>query len=263
MLASLALMTVDHRQHHLDTIRDGLSLVVYPLQYLVNLPSAAGNWASENMSARRTLLEENQQLRARQLLQEVRLQKLYALEAENTRLRELLNSSSKVGEQVLIGELLAVDQDPFRRRVLINKGANAGVFEGQPLLDAYGIMGQVVEVTPFTSSALLITDPSHAIPVQVNRNGLRAIALGTGEADRLEVPHIPNNADIQVGDLLIASGLGQRFPPDYPVATIIEFEKDPTQPYARVVAEPTGHLERSREVLLVSQQHPQPQAVTP
>jgi len=254
MLTSVALMTMDHRQNHLDTIRAGLSLVVYPLQYLVDLPSAAGIWASENLTARATLQEENQQLRARQLLQEVRLQKLYALEAENTRLRELLNSASKVGEQVLIGELLAVDQDPFRRRVLLNKGSDAGVFEGQPLLDAYGVLGQVVEVTPFTSSALLITDPSHAIPVQVNRNGLRAIVLGTGEADRLEIPHIPNNADIQVGDLLITSGLGRRFPPGYPVATVIEFEKDPSLPYARVVAEPAAHLERSREVLLVSLQ---------
>ncbi len=257
MLASLALMTMDHRQHHLNTIRDGLSLAIYPLQYLVNLPSAAGNWASENLAARASLQEENEQLRARQLLQEMRLQKLYSLEAENTRLRELLNSSSKVGEQVLIGELLAVDQDPFRRRVLINKGSDAAVFEGQPLLDAYGVMGQVVQVTPFTSTALLITDPSHATPVQVNRNGLRAIALGTGEADRLEIPHIPNNADIQVGDLLITSGLGRRFPPGYPVATVIEFEKDPSQPYARVVAEPAAHLERSREVLLVSQKVPQ------
>jgi rod shape-determining protein MreC len=251
-------MTVDHRQNHLDTIRAGLSLVVYPLQYLVDLPSAIAHWASDNLSARTTLVEENQQLHARQLLLEVRLQKLYALEAENARLRELLNSASKVGEQVLIGELLAVDQDPFRRRVLINKGSDDGVFEGQPLLDAYGVLGQVVEVTPFTSSALLITDPSHAIPVQVNRNGLRAIALGTGEAERLEIPHIPNNADIQVGDLLITSGLGRRFPPGYPVATITEFEKDPSQPYARVVAEPAAHLERSREVLLVSRTAEEP-----
>lgn len=257
MLTSLALMTMDHRQNHLDTIRDGLSLVVYPLQYIVNLPSAAGQWASENLAAHQTLVEENEQLRARQLLQEMRLQKLYSLETENARLRELLNSASKVGEQVLIGELLAVDQDPFRRRVLINKGAGAGVFEGQPLLDAYGVMGQVVQVTPFTSTALLITDPSHAIPVQVNRNGLRAIALGTGEANRLEIPHIPNNADLQVGDLLITSGLGRRFPPGYPVATIIEFGKDPSQPYARVVAEPAAQLERSREVLLVTQKAPE------
>ncbi len=246
-------MTMDHRQHHLDNIRAGLALVVYPMQYVVNLPSAVGNWASETMATRNTLQEENRQLRERQLLQEVRLQRLFSLEAENARLRELLNSSSKVGEHVLIGELLAVDQDPFQRRVLINKGSGAGVFEGQPLLDAYGVMGQVVEVNELTSTALLITDPSHAIPVQDNRNGLRAIAMGIGEAARLEIPNIPNNADIQVGDLLVTSGLGQRFPPGYPVATITEIEKDPTQPYAHVMATPTAHLERSREVLLVWQ----------
>lgn len=243
---------MDHRQHHLDTIRNGLALVVYPLQYLVNLPSAAGHWASENFAARSSLLDDNEQLHTRQLLLDVRLQKLHALETENARLRELLNSSRKVGEQVLIAELLAVDQDPFRRRVLINKGATAGVVEGQPLLDAHGIMGQVTQVTPFTSTALLITDPSHAIPVQVNRNGLRAIALGTGEPDRLELPHLPNNADIQVGDLLITSGLGQRFPPGYPVAVVTEFERDASQPYARVFAAPAAQLERSREVLLVA-----------
>ncbi len=244
-------MTMDHRQHHLDSIRNGLSLVVYPLRYVVNLPAAIGTWASESLSTRNSLLEENRQLRERQLLQELRLQKLFALETENARLRELLNSTSKVGEHVLISELLAVDQDPFQRRVVLNKGSKDGVFEGQPLLDAYGIMGQVIEVDELTSIGLLITDPSHAIPVQVNRNGQRAIALGIGEADRLEIPHIPNNADVQVGDLLVTSGLGQRFPPGYPVATITEIEKDPTQPFARVMAEPAAHLERSREVLLV------------
>jgi len=254
-------MTMDHRQHHLDNIRAGLALVVYPLQYIVSLPAAIGNWANESLSTRNNLIEENRQLRERQLLLDVRLQKLYALEAENTHLRELLNSSSKVGEHVLIGELLAVDQDPFQRRVVINKGTNDGVFEGQPLLDAFGVMGQIIQVNAISSTGLLITDPNHATPVQVNRNGLRAIALGIGEGDRLEVPHIPNNADIQVGDLLITSGLGQRFPPGYPVATITEIEKDPTQPYARVMAEPAAHLERSREVLLVWHHAAEPTAV--
>jgi len=254
ILASVVLMTVDHRQHHLNTVRNGISILVYPLQQLVDLPSAAAHWAHDNLVSRASLQEENQQLRARQLLLEVRLQKLLSLEAENTRLRELLNSTRKLGEQVLIGELLAVDHEPFRRRILINKGSQAGVFEGQPLLDAYGVLGQVTEVMPFTSHALLITDPNHAIPVQVNRNGLRAIALGTGEVNRLEIPHIPNNADIEVGDLLITSGLGRRFPPGYPVAIITEFEKNPDQPYASVVAEPVAHLERSREILLVSRQ---------
>lgn len=251
-------MVTDHRHDHLRNLRDGLALLVYPLQYLVDLPSATAHWAADNLLTRSALQDENQQLRARQLLLEVRLQKLHALEAENTRLRELMNSTSKLGEQVLISELMAVDQDPFRRRILLNKGSRAGVYEGQPLLDAQGVLGQIVKVMPYTSDALLLTDPNHAIPVQVNRNGLRAIALGTGEPNQLEIPHIPNNADLQVGDLLITSGLGQRFPPGYPVGTIIRFEKDPSQSYAHVIAEPAAQVERSREVLLVVRQNGEP-----
>lgn len=251
MVASITLMTMDHRQHHLDTIRSGISLVIYPLQVLVNLPVDAGHWVSETLSTRNALLEENSELKQRQLLLEARLQKFQALQLENSRLRELLHSSQKIGERVLIGELLAVDQDPFQRQVWINKGSSDNIFKGQPLLDAYGVMGQVIQANPTTSVGMLLTDPNHAIPVQVNRNGLRAIALGIGQPGVLEIPHIPNNADIKVGDLLVTSGLGQRFPPGYPVATISAITIDPTQPYARVTAAPTAHLERSREVLMV------------
>lgn len=251
VITSVVLMTLDHRQHHLESIRAGLSVAVYPLQYVVNLPVALGEWAGEALSTRDRLLEENRDLRLERLKLQARLQKFTDLEAENARLRNLLGSSKKVGEQVLVGELLAVDMDPFKRQILLNKGNNDGVFEGQPLLDAHGIMGQVVHVSSLTSTAMLITDPSHAIPVQISRNGLRAIALGTGEADRIEIPHMPNNADVRIGDLLVTSGLGQRFPPGYPVARISSIDHDPSRPYAQVAAEPTAHLERSREVLLV------------
>lgn len=251
VLVSVLLMTVDHRQQHLETIRAGISVALYPLQYLVNLPMAVGNWTSESLATRTRLLEENELLRRRQLEMELRLQKFAALEAENSRLRAMLQSSRKVAERVLVAELLAIDLDPFKRQVLLNKGTVDGVFEGHPLLDAQGVMGQVIHVSPLTSTAMLLTDPSHAIPVQVNRNGLRAIALGTGEADRLEIPHVPNNADITVGDLLVTSGLGQRFPAGYPVARIADVQKDPTQPYSQVIATPTAELERVREVLLV------------
>lgn len=251
LLVSVALMTLDHREGHLRSIRSGISLVLYPLHYAVNLPVAFGNWASEALSARATLLKENEAYRDKQLILEARLQKLAALETENDRLRDLLQSSRNVAQKLLIAELLAIDLDPFKRKVILNKGADDGVYEGHPLLDAKGVMGQVVHVSPVSSEAMLITDPSHAIPVQVNRNGLRAIALGTGESDQLEIPHIPNNADIKIGDLLVTSGLGQRFPPGYPVATITQIAKDPTRPYAQVVARPTAELERVREVLLV------------
>jgi len=263
VLASLLVMFMDHRQHHLESIRSGISTLVYPLQYAVNLPTAIARWASDNLATRNSLITENQALKDKLFQQEIRLQKFASLETENQRLRELLQSSNANWERVKIAELLSVDFDPFRRQILLNKGSNDGVFEGLPLLDAHGVMGQVIRVTPLTSTAMLLTDPSHGIPVQVNRNGLRAIALGTGVADELEIPHVPNNADVREGDLLVSSGLGMRFPRGYPVATISSVVHDPSEPYARIIARPTAHLERAREVLLVwpqkeREEEPQP-----
>jgi rod shape-determining protein MreC len=251
VLISILFMTVDHRERHLESIRAGLSIALFPLHYLVALPAVVGNWASEALATRTHLVGENSRLRTEHLLLEARLQKYAALESENIRLRDLLQSSVNVAERVLIAELLAVDFDPFKRQVLLNKGTESGVFEGHPLIDANGVMGQVMHVTPFSSTAILLTDPSHALPVQVNRNGLRAIALGIGEPDLLELPHIPNSADIRVGDLLVTSGLDRRFPPGYPAAMVTIVEKDSTLPYARVQARPTADLERIREALLV------------
>jgi len=251
MLVSVVLMTVDHRQNHLDGLRSALSVLVYPLQLLVDLPESAGGWFRETLASRRALAEENARLRTEHLILKAQLQKLEALEAENLRLRELLDSSFKVGERVLIAELLSVDLDPWRHQILINKGSRDGVFVGQPLLDAQGVVGQVIAVTPFTATAMLITDPAHALPVQVNRNGLRSVALGIGSLERLSLPHIPNSADIAAGDLLVTSGLGGRFPPGYPVARVEEVTRDPGQSFARIYARPLAELDRAREVLLV------------
>ena len=173
------------------------------------------------------------------------------MQVENQQLRALLESSKTIGERVLIAELLSVDLDPYKREIVINKGSREGVYAGQPIIDASGVMGQVVHVGPFSSTALLITDPSHALPVQVNRNGLRAIAVGVGSENYIELPHLPNNADILVGDLLVSSGLGCVFPTGYPVGRITQIDTDPSLPFAKVIAEPTARLNRSREVLLV------------
>lgn len=252
MLLSITLMTVDHRHHHLDSLRDGLSVLVYPLQLLVDLPGSMREWFSESLASRRALQEENASLRTQHLVLSTQLQKLEALEVENMRLRALLDSSFQVGKRpMLIAALLSVDMDPYRHQIEINKGSLDHLFEGQPLLDSQGVMGQLVHVGPFTSTAMLITDPGHAIPVQVNRNGLRTIALGTGAIDRLELPHIHNNADIRVGDLLVTSGLGGRFPPGYPVAEVTEVDQDPGRAFSHVTARPRAQLDRSREVLLV------------
>lgn len=252
VMLSILLMTLDHREHHLDSVRAALSVLVYPLQLTVDLPRLTGQWFRESLATRRELQEENASLRTQHLVLNAQLQKLEALEAENRRLRALLDSSFQVGKRpMLIAALLAVDMDPYRHQIQINKGSLDRLFEGQPLLDSQGVMGQLIHVGPFTSTAMLITDPSHAIPVQVNRNGLRTIALGTGSIDRLDLPHIPNNADIRVGDLIITSGLGGRFPPGYPVADVTVVEQDAGQTFSHVIARPRAQLDNSREVLLV------------
>ncbi len=248
---SVVMMVIDHRQEHLTSLRAALSLIVYPIYYVVNAPVTTGEWLTGRLATRAHLMEENQRLHRLQLELQAKLQRFAALQAENARLRELLESSSRVPEKVLIAELMAVDPDPFSHRIVINRGSRHGVYEGQPLLDAHGVTGQVVSVTPFSSTAMLITDVSHALPVQVNRNGLRAVAVGTGKLDQLELTNIPDTADIQAGDLLVTSGLGGRFPAGYPVATVTSVKHDPGLTYARVVAKPAAHLERIREVLLV------------
>ena len=244
-------MTLDHRQHHLESIRGGLSVVVYPLQQLVNIPVNLGLWVSGSFADRAELLEENTNLRMQQTLLKTQLQKFSAIEAENLRLRELLKSSKRVSDQVLIAEILAVDLDPFTRQIVINKGSNFNVYNGQPVLDEDGVMGQIIHVGPFSSTAMLITDPNHAIPVELNRSAYRAIAIGTGGQGFLELPNIPNNTDIHIDDLLVSSGLGGRFPPGYPVGRIASIETDASQSYAKVTVTPSANLDRGREVLLV------------
>ncbi len=251
VLLSIALMTLDHRQKHLDTLRSTLSVLVYPIHWAVSLPGNTTDWVQESVASRRSLQEENARLHAEHLLLKAELQKYQALQAENLRLRELLDSSFKVGQRVLIAEIIGVDLDPYRHQVMINKGARDAVFEGQPIVDANGVMGQVIQTTPLNATTMLITDPSHALPVQVNRNGLRTVAQGIGSLEWLSLPHIPNSADIQQGDLLVTSGLGGRFPPGYPVATIERIERDPGETFAEVFARPLAALDRSREVLLI------------
>jgi len=251
VLLSLILLVLDHRFHHLQQLRSTLAFLVYPLHFLADLPFTASAWLSETTGSRETLLERNRVLRDENLRLRGELQKYESLEAENMRLRDLLDSSFKVGDRVLVAELSSVDLDPYKQQVIINKGGTSGVFEGQPVLDAHAVMGQVTSVTPLSSTVLLITDTSHALPVQVLRNGLRTIAVGTGRIDELKLPYLPTNSDIVEGDLLVTSGLGGKFPPGYPVATVTRIDRSPDAPFSSVVAQPRAHLDRSREVLLV------------
>lgn len=244
-------MTIDHRYSHLETVRSALTVFVYPVQYIVNMPVTFVRWTKDSLLTHNHLVAENERLREERLVLNSRLQKFEVLESENIRLRKLLESSFKLSDRVLVAELLAVDMQPFRHTVVINKGKREGVYDGQPIVDANGIMGQIVHVGPFSSTVLLITDPTHAIPVQINRNGLRAIAVGTGQRQSLQLEYLPNNADIQMGDLIVSSGLGSRFPSGYPVGIVTDIKLDPAEPFAKVIVAPSARLDQSREVLLV------------
>lgn len=250
-LLAVGTMLLDHRGSHLEPLRGLLATVVYPLQYAIQLPVDLSVALQRRLADQETLLAENRRLRQQQLFQSAQLQKLTALEAENRRLRALLESSTRLRERVLIAELMAVDFDPYRHRILLNKGSLSGVGVGQPLLDQRGVIGQIVHANPMTADAILITDPNHALPVQVNRNGIRTLVLGSGDFQRLSLPFVPDNHDIRPGDLLVTSGLGGRFPRGYPVAEVTEVAFDPGSPFARISARPTAQLDRIREVLLV------------
>ncbi|MFR0692624.1 rod shape-determining protein MreC [Enterobacterales bacterium AE_CKDN230030158-1A_HGKHYDSX7] len=248
---SVALMVVDARFDYLKPVRSQMGLVLSPFYGIADFPVRAWEGVRDQFTSRSELLAENERLKAEQLLMQRRLQKLATLTEQNVRLRELLNSSALVDDKVLVGELIGVDPNPFTQRILIDKGEKDGVFQGQPVLDASGLMGQVVEVMPYTARVLLLTDTTHSIPVQVNRNGLRAIAVGTGNPERLELRYVADTADIKEGDLLVSSGLGQRFPAGYPVAVVKEVLHDTGGPFATIRAVPTAKMNRSRYVLLV------------
>lgn len=251
VVVSIVLMTIDHRWNHLEIVRNTLSHILYPLQYTVDLPIRFYNWTEKTLSTQQSLLEQNQALLDQHLQSRVSLQKLDILEKENIRLRDLLSATPKVKEKVLIAEILKVDVNPYRQLVILNQSANSGVYPGQPIIDAEGVMGQVLHVNSLSSTAILITDASHALPVQVDRTGLRTIAFGTGQAGFLDLKHITHNADLRKGDKLITSGLGGRFPPNYPVAIITSIERPSGEAFAVVRAEPLALLDKSREVLLV------------
>ena len=251
VVLSVTLMVVDARFTLLKPVRSQMSLVLMQSYWITDLPQRLWQGVASQFGSRTELVAENEKLKTENLLLQGRMQKLAALTEQNVRLRELLNSSALVNEKVEVAELIGMDPNPFTHRIIINKGERDGVVLGQPVLDARGLMGQVVELMPYTSRVLLLTDTTHSIPVQVNRNGLRAIASGTGNPESLELRHVADTADIKVGDLLVSSGLGQRFPAGYPVATVKEVIHDSGQPFAIVRAVPTAALNRSRYLLLV------------
>lgn len=251
MLASIALMVADHKHSHLEILRSSISTLVYPLQYTAGLAADLPRKVSAMMVSRQALMNENERLREEQLHMYSRLQRIAALEDENRRLRDLLDSSVEFYERVLVAELVGVELEPFRQQIVINKGLTHGVFNGQPVVDSGGVMGQVIHVSPFSSTVLLITDPTHSIPVLVNRNGLRSVAVGLGEDNVVSLAHIPVNADIKEGDLIVSSGLGRRFPRGYPVGTVSSITRVPGELFSNVLISPSAKFGVTREALLL------------
>ncbi|MCQ8128787.1 rod shape-determining protein MreC [Methylomonas rivi] len=251
ILAAIALLVTDYRTQFLHPLRSVLSIATYPIQILASLPGDSIKSMSDTVFSYVDLQKENQRLKETQLINAAKLLKLDALEKENIRLRVLLENSFQLGEQVLIAELLSVKLAAYEHTVVVNKGTRFGVHPEQPVLDANGIVGQVIRALPSSSEVMLITDPDHAIPVEVNRNGLRTIAFGTGLPNRLQLPFLAKNADIVPGDLLVTSGLGGVFPAGYPVAVVDKFETRPDKSFANIYATPKAQLETSREFLIV------------
>jgi rod shape-determining protein MreC len=221
------------------------------VQVVVDLPFRAWDWISGSFADRSRLRQENLELTARLRLSNLQLQRFAALEDENRRLRDMRENSAGVADRVLVASILNVDLDPFRHRVLLDKGAADGVFKGQAVLDADGIFGQVAQVHAKTAEVILISDAEHAIPVQSNRSGLRTIAVGTGDSERLSLPFVTVEADLKQGDLLLSTGMGGVFPPGYPIAEVTQVVRNASTTFARVDARPTARLDRDREVLLV------------
>ena len=250
-VASVALMVADKRYNQLEQVREWLSSAAYPVQVAVDLPFRAWDWLTGSFADRSRLRQENLELTARLRLANLQLQRFAALEEENRRLRDMRENSAGVAERALVASIMNVDLDPFRHRVLLDKGAVDGVFKGQAVLDADGIFGQVSKVNVQTAEAILISDAEHAIPVQSNRSGLRTIAVGTGDPDRLSLPFVTTEADLKPGDLLLSTGMGGVFPPGYPVAEVTRVDRAASATFALVEARPTALLDRDREVLLV------------
>lgn len=250
-VVSVIVMMLDHRGGYLETARLWMSAAANPIYTVVQTPYQLWSWLTGSFADRSRLRTENAQLTEQLRVARTQLLRFESLNEENRRLREIREASKGLSERTLIAEIINVSVQPFRHMVVINKGADDGVFRGQPVLDAFGVVGQVMQVGKSTATLILITDTEHAVPVQVNRNGIRSIAMGTGESSKLSLPYLTVESDVQRGDLLVSSGLDEIFPAGYPVATVTKVERNPTDTFALVEAKPLAQLDRDREVLLL------------
>lgn len=251
LAAALLLMVADHRGGWLDQVRRQADRLTGPLYWLAATPARVADGVHDAFASRAHLNAENEQLRRDLQLSNARLHRLEAVAQENERLRELLDGTRGYRLSVQLTSILDIDLDPFRHRIVLDVGERDGVQPGQALIDAQGVVGQVIEVASRHATALLITDPDHAVPVQVARTGLRLIAYGTGRRDRLRIPNIPQSGDIRPGDRIMTSGIGGHYPAGFAVGEVLAIEPDETRLFAVAEVRPAASLERSGEVLLV------------
>ncbi|WP_019625004.1 rod shape-determining protein MreC [Thioalkalivibrio sp. ALJT] len=251
ILLGLVLMALDHRVNELQAVRSILGTLTHPLQIAVDAPVRAASRVLDSFTSREDLITENRILRSENAQLRARQLRFEALQQENDRLRALLSTAEQAEERVQIAKLLAVDLDPFRQQIVLNKGKRDDVYVGQPVINADGVIGQVLSTRLNSSIALLVSDPAHALPVLSARTGLRGLVVGTGNPQRLEMRHVPLQEDVEPGELLLTSGLGGRFPADLPVARVVSVERLQGQPFLSIKAEPLAALDRSREVLLL------------
>ena len=250
-LLSIVAMFLDERSHWLEGARYVLQGLSYPLQLAVSSPSAAWAWMQESLETRDALRNENNLLRAQQRSMELRTMGYEELQKQNAELRGLKEALPPVADRWLVAEVVNVQVNSLRQRVLLNRGSSNGAFKGQAVLDEKGLLGQTLHVGPWSAEVILITDPEHAVPVAIERTGLRTIAVGAGDTASLALPYLPANADVQKGDLLVTSGLGGVFPAGYPVAKVTEVHRDAVQPLAQVRAKPLASIDLDREAMLV------------
>lgn len=248
---STAMMMLDHRGNHLERIRAALTVLTYPIYFVAAVPNRVGNAVTDFFTLGQTLRSDLDSLRSERQMMLAKLQQFDALEQENNRLRQLVGSAARVADKALAAELVQVSTEPSAHNIVVSRGAADGAFISQPVIDAYGIMGQITQLADRTSRVTLITDPGHAIPVLVNRNGLRALVFGTGAAEKMAVPYLTASADIKEGDLLMSSGMGGTFPAGYPVAKVDKIVADPDESFLKITAVPTAQLNHSKQVLLI------------
>lgn len=248
---SIALMAVDARLHYLTEIRQGLSVMLHPLEVAVSAPMRAFRYVGDYISTQTRLVDENRQLRQRALQDSADLQRFRTLQAENAHLRNLLSALPAMPQPAHLGEIVHSGRDPFSQKVIVNLGTRQGIAAGQAVIDELGVVGQVTQVYPFSSEVTLVTDKDLAVPVQVERSGLRAVAFGNSRSATIDLPYLPVNVDIQVGDTLVTSGIDGVYPAGLAVGKVTFIDRQTYAPFARITCQPSAGIQTHRQVLLI------------